>query len=93
MSTTPTDSGTLLARRPYVFFLAGRFFGTLANGAQAVVIGWEVYDVASRTMSVPEAAFVLGMVGLVEFLPMFFLTLLAGETARPTLPALLVRRV
>jgi MFS family permease len=66
---------------PFAFFLAGRFFGTLANGSQAVVIGWEVYEIARRTMPVEEAAFAVGMVGLVEFLPLFFLTLLAGETA------------
>src|SRR6187455_2766353 len=80
MSTTPGAGGPLISR-PYALFLAGRFIGTLANGSQAVVIGWEVYEIARRTMSEKEAAFVLGMVGLVEFLPLFFLTLIAGETA------------
>src|SRR5262245_38931713 len=79
MSTLPRR-GSLFSR-PYAFFLAGRFFGTLANGSQAVVIGWEVYEIARQTSSEKEAAFALGMVGLVEFLPLFFLTLIAGETA------------
>ena len=78
----PTDdSSSLLARRPYVLFLAGRFLGTLATGSQAVVIAWEVYELARRTMSLAEAAFAVGMIGLAQFLPLFALTLVAGETA------------
>src|SRR3954454_14376911 len=78
----PTDdSSSLLARRPYTLFLAGRFLGTLATGSQAVVIAWEVYELARRTMSLAEAAFTVGMIGLAQFLPLFALTLLAGETA------------
>ena len=75
------DSSSLLSRRPYVLFLAGRFLGTLATGSQSVVIAWEVYEVARRTMSVAEAAFAVGMIGLAQFLPLFALTLVAGETA------------
>jgi MFS family permease len=78
----PTDdSSSLLSRRPYVLFLAGRFLGTLATGSQAVVIAWEVYELARRTMSLAEAAFAVGMIGLAQFLPLFALTLVAGETA------------
>jgi MFS family permease len=75
------DSSSLLSRPPYVLFLAGRFLGTLATGSQSVVIAWDVYEVARRTMSVAEAAFAVGMIGLAEFLPLFALTLIAGETA------------
>jgi MFS family permease len=75
------DSSSLLARRPYVLFLTGRFLGTLATGCQSVVIAWEVYAVARRTMSVEQAAFAVGMIGLAQFLPLFALTLLAGEAA------------
>ena len=75
------DSSSLLARRPYVFFLIGRFVGTLATGSQAVVIAWEVYEVARRAMTVSEAAFAVGMIGLAQFVPLFALTLIAGEAA------------
>ena len=75
------DSSSLLGRRPYAFFLAGRFLGTLATGSQAVVIAWEVYELARQTMSLAEAAFAVGMIGLAQFLPLFALTLVAGETA------------
>jgi MFS family permease len=78
----PTDeSASLLARRPYVLFLAGRSLGTLATGSQSVVIAWEIYELARQTMSLAEAAFVVGMIGLAQFLPLFALTLIAGETA------------
>jgi MFS family permease len=71
----------LLSRRPYRFYLAGRFCATLASTSQAVVIAWEVYEAARRTMPVAEASFVVGMIGLAQFLPLFALTLVAGETA------------
>src|SRR5215475_2955409 len=78
----PTDVlSPLLSRPPYVLFLAGRFCGTLATGSQAVVIAWEVYEIARQTMSVAEASFAVGMIGLAQFLPLFALTLVAGETA------------
>jgi MFS family permease len=81
-SSDPTDDpSSLLIRRPYVLFLAGRFLGTLATGSQSVVIAWEVYELARQTMSLAEAAFAVGMIGLAQFLPLFALTLVAGETA------------
>src|SRR5437763_7592960 len=75
------DLSSLLSRRPYALFLAGRFLGTLATGSQSVVIAWEVYELARETMSLAESAFAVGMIGLAQFLPLFALTLLAGETA------------
>ena len=75
------DLSSLLSRRPYALFLAGRFLGTLATGSQSIVIAWEVYDLARETMSLAESAFAVGMIGLVQFLPLFALTLIAGETA------------
>jgi MFS family permease len=77
----PTDdASSLLSRRPYALYLAGRFLGTLATGSQSVVIAWEVYELARQTMSLAEAAFAVGMIGLAQFLPLFALTLVAGET-------------
>lgn len=80
MSLSSSDSESF-SRRPYLFFVTGRFFGTLANGSQAIILGWEVYGAARQTMSVEEASFAVGMIGLVEFLPFSLLTLIAGETA------------
>jgi MFS family permease len=77
----PNDSSSLFSRRPYVLFLAGRFLGTLATGSQAVVIAWEVYALARESMSLAEASFTVGMIGLAQFLPLFALALFAGEIA------------
>jgi MFS family permease len=74
------DSASLLSRQPYVRFLTGRFLGTLATNSQSVVIAWEVYAIARETMSLAEASFTVGMIGLVQFLPLFALSLIAGET-------------
>jgi MFS family permease len=78
---TPDGLRALFARRPYVVYLAGRFCGSLSTGTQAVVLAWEVYETARQTMSVPEASFTVGMIGLVQFLPLVALTLVAGEAA------------
>src|SRR5262249_3361167 len=79
--SAPDDSSSLLARRPYTLFLAGRFCGVLAGTSLAVVLAWEVYEIARHSMSVAEASFAVGMIGLVEFLPLFALALVAGEAA------------
>ncbi|MGK6320361.1 MFS transporter [Sphingomonas sp. DT-204] len=58
-----------------------RFTATLAQMAMVIVIGWQVYDLARRTMSVKEAAFQLGLIGVAQFLPMLALSLFAGWVA------------
>ncbi|MDX9997650.1 MAG: MFS transporter [Phenylobacterium sp.] len=70
----------LLQERDYLLFWGSRFAGGLAAQIQSVAIGWHIYELARRTMNVAEAAFVVGMVGLVAFIPVFLLTLPAGET-------------
>src|SRR3954447_4661673 len=49
--------------------------------AMVIVIGWQVYDIARQTMGLKEAAFRLGIIGLVQFVPLFLLTLVTGWTA------------
>jgi MFS family permease len=49
--------------------------------AMVIVIGWQVYDIARETMSIREAAFQLGLIGLVQFVPLFLLTPVSGWTA------------
>jgi len=62
-------------------FLIARTTMVLAQNALVVVIGWQVYDIARRTMSTKEAAFQLGLIGMVQFLPLLVLTLVVGWTA------------
>lgn len=53
-------------------YIASRFFSTTAMMVQSVAVGWQIYDIVRDPIS-------LGLVGLSEFLPMFLLTLPAGE--------------
>ena len=48
---------------------------------ESVTIGWQVYQIGRQTMSEGESAFLVGLVGLVQFVPMFVLTLFAGSLA------------
>src|SRR4051812_1118734 len=54
---------------------------TVAQMAMVIVIGWQVYDIARGTMGIREAAFRLGLIGLVQFVPLFVLTPISGWTA------------
>ena len=62
------------------FWLA-RLATTMAQMAMVIVIGWQVYDIARQTMSIREAAFWLGLIGLVQFVPLFVLTPVSGWCA------------
>ena len=62
-------------------FWAARLILTMASMMMVIVIGWQVYDLARATMSPRDAAFLLGMVGLVQFIPLFGLTLIVGVVA------------
>lgn len=60
---------------------AARFASTVAQISMVVVIGWQVYDIARQTMGLKAAAFQLGMIGVVQFVPLFALTMVAGWAA------------
>ena len=62
-------------------YWVARFAATIAQMAMVIVIGWQVYDIARDTMPVKEAALRLGMIGLVQFVPLFALSLVGGYTA------------
>ena len=58
-----------------------RLSSTIGQMAMVIVIGWQVYDIARASMGLKEAAFRLGIIGLVQFVPLFLLTLVTGWTA------------
>lgn len=62
-------------------FWVARLCTTMAQGGMVVVLGWQVYEVARLTRGIREAAFQLGIVGLVQFIPLFLLVLVTGWTA------------
>ena len=71
----------LLKERDYVAFWCSRWTGSFAAQIQSVAMGWQMYALARQTRSVEESAFLVGMIGLAAFAPVFLLTLPAGETA------------
>jgi len=65
----------------YRFFWLARLMTTIAQMAMVIVIGWQVYDIARASMGIREAAFQLGLIGLVQFVPLFVLTPVSGWVA------------
>jgi len=63
------------------YFWLARLATTIGQMAMVIVIGWQVYEIARETMGLKEAAFRLGIIGLVQFVPLFLLTLIAGWSA------------
>ncbi|HEY5711350.1 MAG TPA: MFS transporter [Allosphingosinicella sp.] len=75
------SEGSPFQFRDYRAFWLARLASTIGNTMLVVVIGIHVYDIARQTMSIQEASFWLGMIGLAQFLPLFLLTLVAGYVA------------
>jgi MFS family permease len=71
----------LLKERDYLFFWGSRWSGGLAAQIESVALGWQMYALARKTRGVEESALLVGMIGLAAFLPVFLLTLPAGEAA------------
>lgn len=77
----PTSMRDLLRQRDFVVYWLSRWTAVLAVQIEAVTLGWQVYEIARRSMSVKESALAVSLLGLVTFLPVLFLFLPAGETA------------
>lgn len=69
--------------RDFRLLWLARFCSVLATTGMVVIIGYQLYDVARSDygMSIKEAAFQLGLLGLVQFVPLFLLTPVAGVAA------------
>ena len=85
-ASQPEDASTdglaaLLRQRSFMLFWVSRLLGVLGAQAQGVTIAWQVYALARQGASVQQSAFLLGMIGLAQFLPLFVLSLFAGDTA------------
>jgi MFS family permease len=78
--TAPTSP---LQIRDYRLFWLSRFASVVATTSMVVAIGYQLYDVARSDyhMSIPQAAFQLGLLGLAQFVPLMLLTPIAGVVA------------
>ncbi len=65
------------------YYWLARFTAVVATMAMVVVIGYQLYDTARTDygMSIREASFQLGLLGLVQFVPLAILTPVAGWVA------------
>ncbi|WP_239590920.1 MFS transporter [Vitreimonas flagellata] len=82
MASLRIPSLDIFRHRLFAQFWAARWFATFAIQVQATAMGWQVYDSArAHGQSIAEAAFVLGLVGLAQFLPLLVLSLFGGQAA------------
>jgi MFS family permease len=68
----PHDPYRALRYRDFRLLLISNFLGTLGGQMVSVAIGWQLYELT-------HSAFALGMVGLVEIIPVVLLSLPAGH--------------
>lgn len=71
---TPYGPRSIFREQSYTRFWLARVCSTLANQMVAVAVGWQLYDLTHST-------FALGMVGLVQFMPLVLLMLVVGHVA------------
>lgn len=76
-----TPGRALLRETDFLRFWVTRFTSIFSIQIQSIAIGWQVYAISRETHSVEHSAFMVGLVGLAVFIPVFLLTLPAGETA------------
>jgi MFS family permease len=83
MDARVTEPASPLSIPDFRLYWIARFAAVMATMAMVVVIGWQVYDVArtDHAFTVNQAALLLGMVGLAQFVPLLLLTPVAGWVA------------
>ena len=79
MSLLPSVS--IFRHQGYRHYWIARQLISFERQMVAVAIGWQVYDLARETRGVEESAFLLGFVGLAQFLPVLLLSLVGGQAA------------
>jgi MFS family permease len=79
MTEADASARALLKERDFLLLMVARWTGGLGGQVQSVALGWHMYVLARQTRSVEESALLMGMIGLASFLPLFLLSLPAGE--------------
>jgi len=70
----PVPDASIWGHRSFLWFWVSRVLSTLCFQMLAVAVGWQLYALTGRALD-------LGLVGLVQFLPVLVLTLPAGYLA------------
>jgi MFS family permease len=74
-----TDPYAVLRYANYRYFVLGRAFFSLAMQMQTVAVSWEIYQ--RLHTNTKNAAFALGMIGLVQVIPIMIFSLPGGQAA------------
>ena len=64
----------LIRHRPFQLYLGGRALAAFASQMVGVIVAWQLYELT-------DSAFLLGMIGLVQFIPTALLIFIAGHAA------------
>lgn len=70
----PVKNSIALQNKSLIFLIISRVSTTLGFQMLTVAVGWQMY-------SLTQSAFYLGLVGLIQFIPMVLLTLVVGHVA------------
>ncbi|MEO1702860.1 MAG: MFS transporter [Pseudomonadota bacterium] len=73
-SALPADRFIAFRYPAYVKYWLSRFLATLAGMMIAVAVGWQVYDLTRNPLD-------LGIIGLVQFVPLLLLVFITGTVA------------
>jgi MFS family permease len=86
MALAPSLS--IFRHRAYLQFWLMRVSVAAARQMEAVAIGWQVYELArdpiaegGLELDIPQAAFMIGLVGLAQFIPVLLFSLIGGQAA------------
>src|SRR5712671_1475243 len=74
MTMQRVDPSSVFNNRSFVFFWVSRVCASIAVQMQALAVGWQIYNLT-------DSPFDLGLVGLMQFLPLVSLMLVAGQVA------------
>ena len=73
MTDAAVSFSSLMAYRPFARFWTARLATNAAYQMQAVAVGWQIYELTNNPLD-------LGIVGLVQFLPVVGMALIIGQT-------------
>jgi len=68
------STASLIRHRPFQLYLGGRALAAFASQMVGVIVAWQLYELTN-------SAFLLGMIGLVQFIPTALLIFIAGHAA------------
>lgn len=71
----------IFRERDFGLYWLGMLLVNTAVQIETITVGWQIYALGRQTMSIADSAYLVGLVGLAQFLPLFALTLWAGSLA------------